>query len=123
MTRPIRQRPLAIGLRSPAGDEAVPEGSEAKLEIIALDRDGKRVAANGLRFELLRETWQYDWYSVNGSWRHRSRFATSRSRPEPSTSRRRPGDPGAQLPAGRYRWEVSDPASGAQSSLRFHVGW
>src|SRR5205085_7282906 len=28
-----------------------------------------------------------------------------------------------QLPAGRYRWEVTDPASGAQSSLRFHVGW
>ena len=27
------------------------------------------------------------------------------------------------LPAGRYRWEVSDPATGAQSSLRFHVGW
>src|SRR5262249_1073176 len=27
------------------------------------------------------------------------------------------------LPAGRYRWEVTDPASGAQSSLRFHVGW
>src|SRR5204862_7816000 len=27
------------------------------------------------------------------------------------------------LPAGLYRWEVTDPASGAQSSLRFHVGW
>ena len=27
------------------------------------------------------------------------------------------------LPAGRYRWEVTDGDSGAQSSLRFHVGW
>jgi hypothetical protein len=27
------------------------------------------------------------------------------------------------LPAGRYRWEVTDTAGGAQSSLRFHVGW
>src|SRR5208282_4020007 len=26
LTRPIRARPLAIGLRSPAGDDAVPEG-------------------------------------------------------------------------------------------------
>jgi alpha-2-macroglobulin len=27
------------------------------------------------------------------------------------------------LPPGRYRWEVSDAVSGAQTSLRFHVGW
>ena len=27
------------------------------------------------------------------------------------------------LPAGQYRWEVVDGASGAQTSLRFHVGW
>ena len=35
VTRPIRQRPLAIGLRSPNGDEAVPEGQAASIEIIA----------------------------------------------------------------------------------------
>src|SRR5712671_5940013 len=72
VARPIRQRPLAIGLRSPAGDEAVPEGSEAKVEVIAVDPQGKRIAAEGLRFELLRETWEYRWYSVNGVWRHKS---------------------------------------------------
>ena len=27
------------------------------------------------------------------------------------------------LPTGRYRWEVTDAVSGAQTSLRFHVGW
>src|SRR5438067_3375207 len=43
--RPIRQRPLAIGLRSPAGDEAVPEGQPASLDVIALDADGKRTEA------------------------------------------------------------------------------
>ena len=72
VTRPIRQRPLAIGLRSPNGDEAVPEGQAASVEIIAVDPEGRRIAAKGLRWELLRETWQYDWYSVNGVWRHRS---------------------------------------------------
>ena len=54
---------------------------------------------------------------------HRS-CATSRSRPARSTSpptRRR--SLSRHLPAGRYRWEVTDAASGAQSSLRFHVGW
>ena len=34
-----------------------------------------------------------------------------------------PGSLSRNLPAGRYRWEVTDGDSGAQSSLRFHVGW
>src|SRR6516165_7768333 len=124
VSRPIRQRPMAIGLRSPAGDDAVPEGSEAKLEIIAVDPSGAPIPATGLRFELLRETWEYLWYSVGGVWRHKSHI---RSQPIDTGAIDVPADAPAnlarQLPAGRYRWEVTDPATGAQSSLRFHVGW
>jgi uncharacterized protein YfaS (alpha-2-macroglobulin family) len=71
LTRSIRQRPLAIGLGSPNGDEAVPEGSDTNIDVIAVDPQGKQIAANRLRFELLREEWEYRWYSENGSWRHR----------------------------------------------------
>src|SRR5215469_10211573 len=124
LTRPIRQRPLAIGLRSPAGADAVPEGSEAALEVIALDPKGTPIAAQRLRFELLRETWEYRWYSVNGRWRHKSHI---RSQPIDAgavdVGTDGPAKLARQLPAGRYRWEVTDTASGAQSSLRFHVGW
>ena len=124
LTRPIRTRPLAIGLRSPAGDDAVPEGQPATLDIIALDNSGTRVAAPGLRWELLRETWQYDWYSENGHWRHRVQV---RDVPIDSgtvdVAAGGAGNLSKTLPAGRYRWEVTDGATGAQSSLRFHVGW
>jgi uncharacterized protein YfaS (alpha-2-macroglobulin family) len=124
VTRPIRQRAVAIGLRSPAGDDAVPEGAEAKLEVLAVDSQGSPIAAKGLRFELLREDWEYRWYSVNGVWRHKSHI---RSQPIDAgtldVAADRPATLARQLPAGRYRWEVADPASGAQSSLRFHVGW
>jgi alpha-2-macroglobulin len=124
LTRPIRQRALTIGLRSSAGDDAVPEGQPEKLDIIALDNAGKRVAATGLRFELLRETWRYDWYSENGMWRHRTQV---RDVPIDSGGIDVPAGGAANLaktlPAGRYRWEVTDSATGAQSSLRFHVGW
>jgi alpha-2-macroglobulin len=124
VTRPIRTRPVAIGLRSPTGDDAIPDGQKASLDIIALDGDGKRVARKGLRWELLRETWRYSWYSVNGSWRHKVQV---RDQPlEAGTLDIGPDGPATlarTLPAGRYRWEVSDGESGAQSSLRFHVGW
>jgi uncharacterized protein YfaS (alpha-2-macroglobulin family) len=124
VTRPIRQRALAIGLRSTAGDDAVPEGQPANLEAIALDRDGKRTAAKALRWELLREHWEYSWYAVNGLWRHRVQV---RDEPlETGTIDIAAGRPAAfsrTLPAGRYRWEISDAPSGAQTSLRFHVGW
>src|SRR6266851_2324380 len=108
VARPIRQRPLAIGLRSPAGDDAVPEGSEAKVEVIAVDPQGKQIAADGLRFELLRENWEYRWYSVNGVWRHKSHI---RSQPIDTGTvdigADAPATLGRQLPAGRYRWEVT----------------
>ncbi len=124
LTRPVRQRLLAIGVRSPTGDDAVPEGGEAKLEVIALDPLGAAIAALGLRFELLRETWEYRWYSLNGVWRHKSHI---RSQPIDAgmldVAADHPAILARPLPAGRYRWEVTDPASGAQSSLRFHVGW
>ncbi len=124
VTRPIRTRPLAIGLRSPTGDDAIAEGQKANLEIIALDGDGKRAAATGLHWELLRESWQYSWYSVNGTWRHKVEV---RDQPlETGTldiAAANPATLSRTLPAGRYRWEVGDSASGAQSSLRFHVGW
>ena len=124
LTRPIRLRPVAIGLRSSAGDDAVPEGQPAKLDVIALDNAGKRIAATGLRWELLRETWRYDWYSENGMWRHRVQV---RDVPIDSGSVDVAAGSAATLsktlPAGRYRWEVTDSATGAQSSLRFHVGW
>src|SRR5271166_5959458 len=124
LTRPIRQRPLAIGLRSPAGTDAVPEGAEAALEVIALDPKGTPIPAKGLRFELLRETWEYRWYSVNGMWRHKSNI---RSQPIDAggvdVGTDGPAKLARQLPAGRYRWEVTDAASGAQSSRRFNIGW
>src|SRR6202022_608881 len=124
LTRPIRQRALYIGLHSPAGADAVPEGAEATLEVIALDPPGTPIMAKGLRLELLRETWEYRWYSVNGTWRHKSHI---RSQPIDAgmvdVGADGPAKLGRQLPAGRYRWEVTDAATGAQSSLRFHVGW
>ena len=124
LTRPIRQRPLAIGLHSPDDDE-VADGKPAWVEVITLDTNGRRVATKGLHWELLRENWEYAWYSQNGLWRHRTQIhdqpleagiIDTDGSPKPTALAR-------SLPEGRYRWEVRDDTTGAQTSYRFHVGW
>jgi uncharacterized protein YfaS (alpha-2-macroglobulin family) len=124
LTRPIRERALSIGLRSPSGDDPIAEGAPAQLDVIAVDEAGKRIAAQGLRWELAREDWRYDWYSEGGRWRHHVQL---RDTPIDSgaldIAAGGAGSLSKTLPAGRYRWEVTDAASGAQSSVRFHVGW
>ncbi len=125
LTRPIRERPLAIGVRLSNGDDdnGIAEDQPTNLEIIALDQAGKRVAAKGLRWELLGESWEYAWYSQDGRWRHRVQV---RDRPLETGTVDAGADPAKlsrKLPAGRYRWEVTDLGTGAQSSVRFHVGW
>lgn len=124
LTRPVRQRNVWIGLRSAAGADAVPEDQPAKLDIIALDATGRRIEAKGLRWRLVEETWRYEWYALNGVWRHRTQIhdqpvATGAldAAPDKVAAVER------KLPAGRYRWEFVDPNSGAQTSLRFSVGW
>src|SRR5204863_10020984 len=110
VTRPVGQPQLAIGLRSPAGDDAIPEGQPANAELIALDADAKRSGSQGLRWELLRENWQYSWYSVNGSWRHRTQ-------PRDQPMETGPLDIGSNamaalsrnLPARRHRLELPEP--------------
>lgn len=123
LVRPIRTKPLAIGLRSPSGDDPVQEGQPATVEIIALDPDAKRTEAKALHWELLRETVTYSWYSQNGRWRHRSHV---RDVPLEAgiidVAGTEPAKLSRSLPDGRYRWEVGDDASGARTSLRFYVG-
>ena len=72
VTRPIRQRPWRSGCARRPATTRCRRAAEAKLEVIAVDPQGAPIAAKGLRFELLRETWEYRWYSVNGVWRHKS---------------------------------------------------
>ncbi|HEX3863764.1 MAG TPA: MG2 domain-containing protein [Stellaceae bacterium] len=125
LTRPVRERPLAIGLHLPNGDDdnGVADGQPAALEAIALDNTGKRVPAKGLHWELLSETAEYTWYSVNGRWRHRMQVHDRSVETGTIDAGTVPATLSRNLPSGRYRWEVRDNASGAQSSLRFHVGW
>jgi uncharacterized protein YfaS (alpha-2-macroglobulin family) len=122
---PIQLKPFYVGLRLDSEDAgAVREGATARFLALAVDRSGRRVAANGLAFELVREVQDYQWYNQDGRWNYRQI-----TRDEPvekgviSVTAGRPAEISFTTPPGRYRFEVTDPASGSASSYRYVVGW
>lgn len=121
---PIRAHDVAIGIRPVFEGGSVPENARAGFEAIALDAEGKRIALSGLTFSWVREDTNYQWFQTNGEWRYQP---TTRDRLITSGGMSIAGNASARLdqalPYGTYRLTVSDPKSGAASSVRFYSGW
>ncbi|MBX6322619.1 MAG: alpha-2-macroglobulin family protein, partial [Rhodospirillaceae bacterium] len=124
LTLPVHNRDRAIGIKPLFADGEVPEGTSAGFEIIAVAPDGSPVAAQGLRYSVIREDWDYQWFYRDGSWDY---DIVVRDQPVSTSTL----DVTAEAPAridqpvqwGPYRLEVYDPGSGAAASVRFYAGW
>lgn len=120
---PLFTRPLAIGLR-PTFDGAARDGGEAGFELIVVDAQGKSQPLKGLDYRFVKDESTWQWHRRDNQWRYER---INRER-ELSSGRI---DVGSDKPAvlkqpvrwGSYRLMVRDPASGAESSLRFYGGW
>ncbi|MES2471248.1 MAG: alpha-2-macroglobulin, partial [Pseudomonadota bacterium] len=121
---PIRTHDVAIGIRPVFEGGSVPENASAGFEVVALDAEGKRIALSGLTFSWVREDTTYQWFQTNGEWRYqpttRDRLITSGGT---SVAGNAPARLDQALPYGTYRLTISDPKSGAASSVRFYSGW
>lgn len=123
ITIPVRPRETYVGMR-PRFDEYVQEGTPAEFEIALVDPTGKRLARQGVKFELVREVRNYQWYRTGNAWRWEVY-----SRDVPVTSGA--VDVEADKPAvisqvqswGRYRLIVTDPTTGSSSSVSYYSGW
>ncbi len=117
----VRLKPLYLGVRATAGPGAEPLET---FDVIAVDAMGRRVAAPGVRYRLISERWNYDWYEQNGRWAWRR---TSRDIPLAQGSLAvSPGAPArlsTHLPWGDYRLELDDPATGARTVISQSSGW
>ena len=115
--------PVLIGVR-PTFEDYVRRGQEAAFEIAAFDRDGDRIALDGLRWDLVRESYDWRWWDEGGNWRYRGFLWDELV--DSGTLDAGLDDLARIAPAldwGRYRIEVYDPASGAATSVRFRTGW
>jgi alpha-2-macroglobulin len=122
---PVAPAAAMIGVKPLFGDKNVAEGDKAGFDVVFVSPDGKSLARDGLRYELLKVESRYQWYRQNSSWEFE---------PVKSTKRVDDGDltVAADRPAritlspqpGRYRLDVkSADADGPLTSVQFDVGW
>ena len=122
---PVAPAAAMIGVKPLFGDKNVAEGDKAAFDVVFVSPDGKSLARDGLRYELLKIESRYQWYRQNSSWEFE---------PVKSTTRVADGDltVAADRPAritlspqpGRYRLDVkSTDADGPLTSVQFDVGW
>ncbi|MCK1637301.1 alpha-2-macroglobulin family protein [Bradyrhizobium sp. 157] len=122
---PVAPTAALIGIKPLFGDKSVAEGDKAEFDVVFVSPDGKQLARDGLRYELLKMESRYQWYRQNSSWEY-----------EPVKSTKRVADGDLTLPSdkaarvslapepGRYRLDVkSNEADGPVTSVQFDVGW
>ncbi len=101
------------------------EGDSANFDVVLLAPDGKRLARNGLRYDLLRITRSYQWYRQDGRWeyepvRSSQRIADGRI----DLKADQPARISAPVTWGRYRLDVStDDPDGPVTSVFFTAGY
>jgi uncharacterized protein YfaS (alpha-2-macroglobulin family) len=122
---PVAPAVAMIGVKPLFGDKSVAEGDKAAFDVVFVAPDGKQLARDGLRYELLKIESRYQWYRQSSSWEYE---------PVKSTTRVADGDLAiaADKPSritmspqpGRYRLDVkSTEADGPLTSVQFDVGW
>jgi uncharacterized protein YfaS (alpha-2-macroglobulin family) len=125
LSLPVAPGTAMIGVKPLFAGKSIAEGDKAGFDVVLVAPDGKTLARNGLRYELLKVESRYQWYRQNSSWEYE---------PVKSTKRVADGDLviSADKPTritlspqpGRYRLDVkSIDADGPLTSVQFDVGW
>src|SRR5215831_5761835 len=125
ITLPVDLKSARIGIKPLFKGGQAEQGEVARFEAIVVGADGTPIEAKGLKWELRRLEYRWQWYSRDGSWNF-----------EPVTNTRRiasgmadalPGTPAkieTKVDWGRYRLEVSTAdGSGIISSVVFSAGY
>lgn len=121
---PVRALDRTIGIKPRFSSEWLENGVEAAFDVAVLDRAGKQIAAKGLKYELFYEDRWYHWYHADGQWRYRVTIdAESVDSGDLNVAAGKSSKVGFSRKWGQYRFEVSDPATGAATSVRFRFGW
>src|SRR5712691_3716026 len=107
------------------GDRSVAEGDKAGFDVVFVAPDGKPLARDGLRYELLKIESRYQWYRQSSSWEYEPVKTTTRvADGDLTVAADKPSRVTLSPQPGRYRLDVkSTDADGPLTSVQFDVGW
>lgn len=122
ITRLLTPSAPMIGVK-PMFDAVVPEGVEARFQLIGIGADTKP-AAMAVKWELNRLETHYQWYQENGSWNWQAVNSRDRVASGQADLGQSPVDIAAPVTWGEYELTVSR-ADGevAVTSTTFYAGW
>jgi uncharacterized protein YfaS (alpha-2-macroglobulin family) len=122
---PVAPMAAMIGVKPLFGDKNVAEGDMAGFDVMFVAPDGKPLARDGLRYELLKIESRYQWYRQNASWEYEPVKSTTRvADGDLAVATDRPARITLSPQPGRYRLDVkSTEADGPLTSVQFDVGW
>jgi uncharacterized protein YfaS (alpha-2-macroglobulin family) len=123
LTKPLHTASRFIGLHARFG-EGLGDGAEAAFDAVVLDGDGKPAALAGVKWDLVREDYEYSYFFRDGRWQSKETIIDQRVNGGDLTF----GADGrttisARVTSGRWRLEVYDDTGKTATSLRFGAGW
>jgi uncharacterized protein YfaS (alpha-2-macroglobulin family) len=125
LTLPVASDSAMLGIKPMSAGRSLADGANADFEVIMLSPDGKTLARNGVRYDLLKVESSYQWYRQNGQWEFEPVKRTERvASGTVDLASDKPGRLSLPVKWGRYRLEVSTgEANGPVTSLSFDAGF
>jgi len=122
---PVAPATALIGVKPLFGDSSVAEGDKAEFDVVFVAPDGKTLARDGLRYELLKLESRYQWYRQNSYWEYEPVKSTTRvADGDLAIAVDKPSRIALAPQPGRYRLDVkSTDVDGPITSVQFDVGW
>ena len=125
LTLPVTSESAMLGVKPMFSGRALTDGANADFDVIMLSPDGKVLAKNGVRYDLLKVESSYQWYRQNGQWEFEPVKRTERvASGTVDITADKPGRLSLPVKWGRYRLEVTTgEANGPVTSLSFDAGF
>jgi uncharacterized protein YfaS (alpha-2-macroglobulin family) len=123
---PVDLHEARIGIKPLFKGNDLDEKQTASFEVVMLDSQGKRVAADGLNWQLNRLDTNWQWYRRDGQWQYEAVTLTRKIADGTLAATADGALPKieAGVDYGRYKLEITsaDP-SGPSASVAFNAGW
>src|ERR1700694_2967292 len=114
---PVAPAAAMIGVKPLFGDKNVAEGDKASFDVIFAAPDGKPLARDGLRYELMKIESRYQWYRQNSFWEYEPVKSTTRVADGDLTiAADKPSKVALAPQPGRYRLDVQSVDGGGSGT-------